>query len=59
LFILPSVFILWALSYVYVAFGNLAWVAAIFYGLKPAVLAIVAAAVLRIGRRALHLGHGP
>jgi chromate transporter len=53
LFILPSVFILWALSYVYVAFGNLAWVAAIFYGLKPAVLAIVAAAVLRIGRRAL------
>jgi chromate transporter len=52
-FILPSVFILWTLSYVYVAYGNLSWVAAIFYGLKPAVLAIVAAAVLRIGSRAL------
>jgi chromate transporter len=53
LFVVPSVFILWALSYVYVAFGHVAWIAAIFYGLKPAVLAIVAAAVIRIGRRAL------
>jgi chromate transporter len=53
LFVIPSIFILWALSYVYVAFGHLAWIAAIFYGLKPAVLAIVAAAVIRIGRRAL------
>ncbi|HEX4708082.1 MAG TPA: chromate efflux transporter [Candidatus Udaeobacter sp.] len=53
LFVFPSIFILWALSYVYVAYGNVAWVAAIFYGLKPAVLAIVAAAVIRIGRRAL------
>jgi chromate transporter len=53
LFILPSIFILWALSVVYAAFGTLAWVAAIFSGLKPAVLAIVVAAVLRIGQRAL------
>src|SRR5262245_38063180 len=53
LFVLPSVFILWTLSYIYVAYGNVRWVAAIFYGLKPAVLAIVAAAVIRIGRRAL------
>jgi chromate transporter len=53
LFVIPSIFILWTLSYVYVAFGHLAWIAAIFYGLKPAVLAIVAAAVIRIGRRAL------
>src|ERR1700676_3654376 len=53
LFFVPSVFILWALSYVYVAFGNIPWIAAIFYGLKPAVLAIVAAAVIRIGSRAL------
>jgi chromate transporter len=52
-FIIPSVFILWALSYVYVAFGNLSWIAAIFYGLKPAMLAIVAATALRIGSRAL------
>lgn len=53
LFVVPSIFILWVFSYVYVAFGHLAWIAAIFYGLKPAVLAIVAAAVIRIGRRAL------
>jgi chromate transporter len=53
LFVLPSACILWALSLVYVAFGQVEWVAAIFYGLKPAVLAILAAAVIRIGRRAL------
>ncbi len=53
LFVLPSVGILWLLSFVYAAYGQVPWVAAIFYGLKPAVAAIVAAAVLRIGRRAL------
>src|SRR3954465_3151062 len=53
LFVLPSVVILWALSYLYVSCGSLAWVAAIFYGLKPAVLGIVAAAVLRMGNKAL------
>ncbi len=53
LFVLPSIFILWALSFIYVAYGNIPWIAAIFYGLKPAVLAIVAAAVIRIGRKAL------
>jgi len=53
LFVLPSIFILWALSYVYVTFGNVSWVASAFYGLKPAVLAIVGAAVIRIGRKAL------
>ena len=53
LFVIPSIFILWGLSYIYVAYGNLPWIAAIFYGLKPAVLAIVAAAVMRIGGRAL------
>jgi chromate transporter len=52
-FVIPSIFILWALSYIYVTLGNLPWIAAIFYGLKPAVLAIVAAAVIRIGSRAL------
>src|SRR5437870_3147727 len=36
LFVLPSVFILWGLSYVYVVYGNIPWIAAIFYGLKPA-----------------------
>jgi chromate transporter len=53
LFVIPSMFILWVLSCVYVMFGNVPWVAAIFYGLKPAVLAIVAAAVIRIGSKAL------
>jgi len=53
LFVIPSMFILWALSFVYVAFSNVPSVAAIFYGLKPAVLAIVAAAVIRIGSKAL------
>src|SRR5437773_10711835 len=52
-FVIPSVFILWALSYVYVAFGNIPWIAAIFYGLKPAVTAIVLVAVIRIGSKAL------
>ncbi len=53
LFVLPSAFLLWALSFVYVTYGNVGWVAAIFCGLKPAVLAIVAAAVIRLGKRAL------
>ena len=53
LFVIPSIFILWCLSYIYVTLGNVPWVAAVFYGLKPAVLAIVAAAVIRIGSRAL------
>jgi chromate transporter len=53
LFVLPSAFILWALSYIYVCFGTIAWVGSIFHGLKPAVVAIVAMAVIRIGKRAL------
>jgi chromate transporter len=52
-FVIPSIFVLWALSYIYAAFGNLPWIAAIFYGLKPAVTAIVLVAVIRIGRKAL------
>lgn len=53
LFVLPSAFILWALSFVYVSFGKVPAVEAVFYGLKPAVLAIVAVAVVRIGKRVL------
>ena len=56
LFVLPSAVILWGLSYVYVAYGAVPWIAAIFYGLKPAVMAIVFAAVLRIGGKALKNG---
>jgi chromate transporter len=53
LFVLPSAFLLWGLSQAYVSYGSVPWVAAVFYGLKPAVMAIVAAAVLRIGKKAL------
>ena len=53
LFVLPSVFILIALSWIYVAYGNVPLVAGIFYGIKPAVVAIVLAAAWRIAQRAL------
>src|ERR1700677_3618232 len=53
LFVIPSMFVLWTLSYIYEAYGNLPWMAAVFYGLKPAVMAIVAFAVIRIGKKAL------
>ncbi|HBG21184.1 MAG TPA: chromate transporter [Desulfobulbaceae bacterium] len=53
LFVLPSVFILFGLSSIYIFYGTLPWVAAIFDGLKAAVLAIVLAAVIKIGRKSL------
>ncbi|MSU70214.1 MAG: chromate efflux transporter [Opitutaceae bacterium] len=56
LFVLPSAILLWGLSWIYAAYGAVPWIAAIFYGLKPAVTAIVATAVIRIGRRALKSG---
>ncbi|NWL77339.1 chromate transporter [Pseudomonas taiwanensis] len=53
LFVLPSLFILIALSWVYIAFGEVPVVAGLFYGIKPAVTAIVVQAAHRIGSRAL------
>jgi chromate transporter len=53
LFVLPSLFILIALSWVYLAFGHVPVVAGIFYGIKPAVTALVLHAAHRIGTRAL------
>ena len=53
LFVLPSALLLWGLSFIYVAWGSLPGIAAVFDGLKPAVLAIVVAAGFRIGRRTL------
>lgn len=53
LFVLPSLFILIGLSWVYVAFGNVPWVAGLLYGIKPAVAAIVLQAVHRIGSKTL------
>jgi chromate transporter len=52
-FVIPSVFVLWGLSYIYAAYGKIPWITSIFYGLKGAVIAIVAVALLRIGKRAL------
>jgi chromate transporter len=53
LFVLPSLFILIGLSWVYLAFGHVAWVAALLYGIKPAVAAIVVHAVWRIGSKVI------
>ncbi|WP_367371896.1 chromate efflux transporter [Pseudomonas lini] len=53
LFVLPSLFILIVLSWVYIAFGEVPAVAGLFYGIKPAVTAIVVQAAHRIGSRAL------
>jgi chromate transporter len=53
LFVLPGAFILLALSWIAAAQGDTSLVSAIFYGLKPVVIAIVVGAVWRIGRRAL------
>jgi chromate transporter len=54
LFVLPGFVAILALSLLYALNQETTWVQALFYGLKPAVLAIVAAAVLRVGRRAVH-----
>jgi len=54
LFVLPGMVALLALSIIYVAYGDTTAVAAVFAGLAPAVVAIVAQAVVRVGKRALH-----
>ena len=56
LFVLPSLFILIALTWVYLAFGDVRAVAGVLYGIKPAVTAIVVFAAYRIGSRALKNG---
>ncbi len=53
LFVLPSFFILLLLSWIYLAYGHIAAVAGILYGIKPAVTAIVLFAAYRIGTRSL------
>jgi len=54
LFVLPSLLILIGLSWIYLTFGQVPWIAAIFFGIKPAVTAIVMHAAVRIGKRTLH-----
>lgn len=53
LFVLPSLFILITLTYIYLRFGQLPLIAGVLYGIKPAVVAIVLFAAYRIGSRAL------
>ncbi len=53
LFVLPSLVLLIGLSWLYMAFGSTPLVAGIFYGIRPAVTAIVVVAAWRIGSRAL------
>ena len=53
LFVLPSLFLLMGLSWLYIAYGEVTWVAGLFYGIKPAVAAIVLQAAYRIGSRVL------
>jgi chromate transporter len=53
LFVVPGIVSIMALSYVYAAYGSVPVIAALFLGLKAAVLAIVLNAVHRVGSRAL------
>ncbi|MCW1933967.1 chromate efflux transporter [Pararhodobacter zhoushanensis] len=53
LFVLPGIVAIMALSWVYVLAGDVGWIAGVFFGLKAAVIAIVAQALVRIGRKAL------
>jgi chromate transporter len=55
-FVIPSIFILFALSYTYAAYGTVSWVASVFSGLKAAIMAIVVSAVIKIGKKALKNG---
>ncbi|MDB5089751.1 MAG: chromate transporter, chromate ion transporter family [Mucilaginibacter sp.] len=53
LFVLPSAFILLGLSIVYVSFGNLPWIYAMFNGLKPAVIALIIIALVKVSQKSL------
>ena len=53
LFILPSLLVLIALSWIYIVFGNVPIVVGVLYGIKPAIVAVVLAAAWRIGSRTL------
>ena len=53
LFVLPAFFLMLGLSWTYAVHGDIDWIAAVFYGLQGAVIAIVASAVIRVGAKAL------
>ena len=54
LFVLPGAVVLLALSMIFALYGQIAWVEALFFGIKAAVLVIVIEALLRVAKRALH-----
>ncbi len=53
LFVLPGALLLWALSWLYATHGDTSSIAAIFTGLRPAVVALIIAALWRVGRKAI------
>jgi len=53
-FVIPSIFVLWLLSYLAVAYSDVSTVTGLLYGVQPVVIAVVVEAVLRIGRRTLN-----
>ncbi|TDP05002.1 chromate transporter [Roseateles asaccharophilus] len=53
LFVLPSLLLLIALSWLYMAYGHTGWMSALFYGIKAAITAIVLQAAWRLGQRVL------
>ena len=53
LFVLPAFFLILGLSWTYAVHGDIGWIAAVFYGLQAAVIALVAVAVIRVGSKAL------
>nr|MBA2731390.1 chromate transporter [Acidobacteriota bacterium] len=55
-FVIPSIFVLLGLSYIYAAYGNIPAVAGVLAGFKPVVVAIVVEAILKIGKRAIKRG---
>lgn len=54
LFVLPGAILMLGLAVTYSLYGDVAWVRGVFYGLGPAVIAMVGAAVIRIGRKSLN-----
>jgi len=52
-FVIPSIFVLLGLSYIYAVYGNVESVAGVLAGFKPVVVAIVVEAILKIGSRAI------
>lgn len=54
LFVLPAVLLLWVAAALYAVFGQLEWVQTVFGTVRPAVLAIIIAALVRMARHHLH-----